>query len=41
MPKLLYCALCISLTTLLACSSTETSSSPTAGAQIKALAPAA
>ena len=41
MPKLLYCALFIFLTTLLACSSTETSSSPTAGAQIKALAPAA
>ena len=41
MPKLLYCALFISLTTLLACSGPETSPSPTAGAQNKALAPAA
>ena len=41
MPKLLYCALFISLTTLLACSGTETSPSPTAGAQNQALAPAA
>ena len=41
MPKLLYCALFISLTTLLACSGTETSSSPTAGAPTQALAPAA
>ena len=41
MPKLLYCALFIFLTTLLACSGPETSPSPTAGAQNKALAPAA
>ena len=41
MPKLLYCALLISLTTLLACSGPETSPSPTAGAQNQALAPAA
>ena len=41
MPKLLYYALCISLTTLLACSSTETSSSPTAVAQTQAPAPSA
>ena len=41
MPKLLYCALFISLTTLLACSGTETSPSPTARAQNQALAPAA
>ena len=41
MPKLLYCALFISLTTLLACSGTETSSSPTAVAPTQALAPAA
>ena len=41
MPKLLYCALLISLTTLLAYSGPETSPSPTAGAQNKALAPAA
>ena len=41
MPKLLYCALLISLTTLLACSGTETNSSPTAGAPTQALAPAA
>ena len=41
MPKLLYCALLFTLTTLLACSGTETSSSPTAVAQTKAPAPAA
>ena len=41
MPKLLYYALFISLTTLLACSGTETSPSPTAGAPTQALAPAA
>ena len=40
MLKLLYCALFIFLTTLLACSGPETSPSPTAGAQNKALAPA-
>ena len=33
MPKLLYCALFIALTTLLACSGPETGSSPTAAAQ--------
>ena len=41
MPKLLYCALFIFLTTLLACSGPETSPSPTAVAPTEALAPAA
>ena len=41
MPKLLYCALFISLTTLLACAGPEKSPSPTAVAQNQALAPAA
>ena len=38
MPKLLYCALFITLTTLLACSGPETSSSPTAAAKAPAAA---
>ena len=41
MPKLMYLAIFISLTTLLACSGPEKSPSPTAVAQNQALAPAA